>query len=84
LAIIHNGVIENSQELKEELLKKGIKFKSETDTEVVVQQIGYFMDEGLSCLESFQKTLQLLRLIIFNKRGTWGFCLVIIIFKKDK
>lgn len=34
-AIVHNGIIENYMELKEELLKKGYHFKSETDTEVV-------------------------------------------------
>ncbi|NPA58266.1 MAG: glutamine--fructose-6-phosphate transaminase (isomerizing), partial [Aquificae bacterium] len=35
VAIVHNGIIENYLELKEELLKKGYKFRSETDTEVV-------------------------------------------------
>lgn len=35
VAVIHNGIIENFQELKEELIKKGHKFLSETDTEVV-------------------------------------------------
>lgn len=34
IAVVHNGIIENFQELKEELLKKGHKFLSETDTEV--------------------------------------------------
>lgn len=35
IAVAHNGIVENYQELKEDLLKKGIKFKSETDTEVI-------------------------------------------------
>ncbi|RMD46855.1 MAG: glutamine--fructose-6-phosphate transaminase (isomerizing), partial [Aquificota bacterium] len=35
ISIVHNGIIENYLELKEELIKKGYKFKSETDTEVI-------------------------------------------------
>ena len=36
-AVVHNGVVDNYQELKEELLAQKVKFKSETDTELVVQ-----------------------------------------------
>ena len=39
ISIVHNGIIENFSELKDELAKKGHKFKSETDTEVVVHLI---------------------------------------------
>ncbi|RYZ50917.1 MAG: glutamine--fructose-6-phosphate transaminase (isomerizing), partial [Proteobacteria bacterium] len=39
LSLIHNGIIENYKELKEELLKKGIQFRSETDTEVVAHMV---------------------------------------------
>jgi glutamine---fructose-6-phosphate transaminase (isomerizing) len=35
IAVVHNGIIENYKELKEELMKKGHKFRSETDTEVI-------------------------------------------------
>src|ERR671933_1405804 len=35
IAVVHNGIIENYLALKEELIKKGHKFKSETDTEVI-------------------------------------------------
>ncbi|MDO8583045.1 MAG: class II glutamine amidotransferase, partial [bacterium] len=35
IAVVHNGIVENFQELKEELIKKGHKFISETDTEVI-------------------------------------------------
>src|SRR4030042_4512991 len=35
IIVVHNGIIENYQEIKHELLKKGHKFKSETDTEVI-------------------------------------------------
>ncbi|KHL05027.1 glutamine--fructose-6-phosphate transaminase (isomerizing) [Sinomonas humi] len=40
LAVIHNGIIENYAELKQELLAKGVKFASETDTEVAAALIG--------------------------------------------
>lgn len=39
IALLHNGIVENFSELKEELLEKGHKFSSETDTEVVVHMI---------------------------------------------
>ena len=39
LALIHNGIIENFEELKKELIEKGHEFKSETDTEVAVHLI---------------------------------------------
>ena len=39
LAVVHNGIIENFRELREELLKKGAKFASETDTEVVAHLV---------------------------------------------
>ena len=41
ISVIHNGIIENYGELKDELLSKGYTFKSETDTEVVAQLIDY-------------------------------------------
>ena len=39
LAIIHNGIIENYAEIKNNLIAKGVKFRSDTDTEVLVQLI---------------------------------------------
>ena len=44
LALIHNGIIENYRALKTELTRKGYHFRSETDTEVVIQMIQYMMD----------------------------------------
>ena len=41
LAIIHNGIIENYAEIKNNLIAKGVKFRSDTDTEVLVQLIEY-------------------------------------------
>ena len=45
LAIIHNGIIENYLSLKQFLISKGYEFKSDTDTEVIVQLIEYVMTE---------------------------------------
>ena len=45
LAIIHNGIIENYAELKSNLQEKGVTFKSDTDTEVVVQLVEYIMNK---------------------------------------
>lgn len=69
VALIHNGVIENSSELREKLLKKGIVFKSETDTEVIVQLIGYYLDNGKTLIESIKCTLNELE-------GTWGLAII--------
>ena len=45
LAIIHNGIIENYADLKAELQAKGVKFESDTDTEVLVQLIEYIQQQ---------------------------------------
>ena len=51
VAIVHNGIIENYVELKEELISHyGVHFKSETDSEVVAHLIGLYMKES-DCLE---------------------------------
>ena len=48
VAIVHNGIIENYHELKAELIKKGHKFQSETDTEVIAHLITEYLDKGLT------------------------------------
>ncbi|HYE01298.1 MAG TPA: glutamine--fructose-6-phosphate aminotransferase, partial [Alphaproteobacteria bacterium] len=47
LAIVHNGIIENFQELRDELERGGARFTSETDTEVVAQLITRHLEEGM-------------------------------------
>ena len=42
IAIVHNGIIENYLSLKEKLIKKGVQFVSDTDTEVAVQLLSYY------------------------------------------
>ena len=46
IVLVHNGIIENYLPIKKFLLSKKIKFKSDTDTEVLVQLIGYFYKQG--------------------------------------
>src|ERR687898_1426779 len=46
LAVVHNGIIENFRELKQELQAKGVVFETETDTEVVAQLVTDAMRQG--------------------------------------
>ncbi|EFB92985.1 MAG: glutamine--fructose-6-phosphate transaminase (isomerizing) [Prevotella bivia] len=58
LAIIHNGIIENYAEIKHNLQDKGVKFRSETDTEVLVQLIEYIqIKKDLDLLTAVQIAL---------------------------
>lgn len=58
IALVHNGIIENYLSLKETLLKKGIHFSSETDSEIVVQWIGLC---GKDLLSAVQETVAQLK-----------------------
>ena len=59
LAIIHNGIIENYSLLKEALEAQGYTFRSDTDTEVIVQLVEYIRDVGgCSLLEAVRQALQ--------------------------
>ncbi|AGF85071.1 glucosamine-fructose-6-phosphate aminotransferase [Moumouvirus goulette] len=51
LAIVHNGIIENYNELKHELLNNGYKFYGQTDTEVVVKYLSFLINKGLGYTE---------------------------------
>ncbi len=58
LAIIHNGIIENYADIKTQLQAKGVEFKSDTDTEVLVQLVEYIMvKKSLTLLEAVQVAL---------------------------
>jgi glutamine---fructose-6-phosphate transaminase (isomerizing) len=59
LAIVHNGIIENYEELYAMLKDKGVKFLSETDTEIIAHLISLFYENSL--LKAVQQTLPLLR-----------------------
>jgi glucosamine--fructose-6-phosphate aminotransferase (isomerizing) len=80
LALVHNGVIENHQQLKERLLAKGHKFVSQTDTEVLAHLIGDYYDElcgtdsantadGASLTEAVRRALK-------DVTGTYGIAVV--------
>ena len=58
VAVIHNGIIENFKELREELTQKGFEFKTETDTEVIPYLITWFLDQGKSQKDAVYATLQ--------------------------
>jgi len=57
IALIHNGTINNSYDLKKELAAKGVVFKSETDTEVIAQLVGLYLDEGMNTKEAVSHAL---------------------------
>jgi glucosamine--fructose-6-phosphate aminotransferase (isomerizing) len=57
VAVVHNGIIENFQAIKNELLSLGHRFDTETDTEAVVRLITQYLDEGLTPVEAVAKTL---------------------------
>ena len=59
LALIHNGIIENYAVLKDQLIRKGVEFRSDTDTEVLVQLIDYIMTKkGVDLLTSVRMALR--------------------------
>ena len=61
IAIVHNGIIENFEELKSNLQNKGYKFQSETDTEVIVNLVQKFFDETSDIKQSIIKTVAQLK-----------------------
>ncbi|MGN0495251.1 MAG: glutamine--fructose-6-phosphate transaminase (isomerizing) [Lachnospiraceae bacterium] len=56
IAVVHNGIIENYQPLKEKMIAKGYTFVSETDTEVVAHMLDYYYD-GKNPLLAVQKVM---------------------------
>ncbi|AUC25057.1 glutamine--fructose-6-phosphate transaminase (isomerizing) [Streptococcus uberis] len=67
--LVHNGVIENYLQMKEEYLA-GHEFKGQTDTEIAVHLIGKFVEEdGLSVLEAFKNALSIIE-------GSYAFALI--------
>ncbi|MBI4833245.1 MAG: glutamine--fructose-6-phosphate transaminase (isomerizing) [Planctomycetes bacterium] len=59
IVVVHNGIIENFEELKEELLKQGHKFSSETDTEVIAHLLEKYLKKH-SPQESLQRVVSIL------------------------
>ena len=57
VAIVHNGIIENYEELRDDLKEKGYEFQSDTDTEVVAHRIAYHMQERESLEDAVRTTV---------------------------
>ena len=66
MVMIHNGIIENYSPLREELVKRGHHFKSDTDTEVLIHLIGDIrQNENVSLFEAVRIAL---------RRSNWCLC----------
>ncbi|WP_054853967.1 glutamine--fructose-6-phosphate transaminase (isomerizing) [Vulcanisaeta distributa] len=70
VAVVHNGIISNFLELKEELIRKGHVFKSETDTEVVAHLIEEYLRLGYKPFDAFKAALSRLK-------GAYAFVVII-------
>ncbi len=73
ISIVHNGIIENHEDLRSVLISTGHGFDSDTDSEVIAHMIENFIDQGYSFVESFHKTLS-------HLRGTYG---LVAVFKGE-
>lgn len=57
ISLVHNGIIENEAQLRRSLTEKGVRFHSETDTEVVANLVGYFYDRQGDFLQAVRQAL---------------------------
>uniref|UniRef100_A0A6C0B6X5 Glutamine--fructose-6-phosphate aminotransferase [isomerizing] n=1 Tax=viral metagenome TaxID=1070528 RepID=A0A6C0B6X5_9ZZZZ len=69
IALVHNGIIENFDEIKSRLFEKGYTFLSQTDTEVIAVLIGYYLDMNDPIETAIQNTLKELL-------GTWALVII--------
>ena len=70
VAVVHNGIIENNNQLRNQLIESGVKFSSDTDTEVVCHIITSYLNSGLSSYNSIRATMN-------DIRGTYAFGVLI-------
>ncbi len=73
IAVVHNGIVENFQELKNDLIKKGHKFISDTDTEVIPHLIEEFLKKRgftSSVRDAFNKLKGLNAIVVANARSS--------------
>jgi glucosamine--fructose-6-phosphate aminotransferase (isomerizing) len=61
VALVHNGVFENYGELRAELAKEGVRFTSDTDTEVLAHMVGRELERGTELFEALRKSLNRVR-----------------------
>lgn len=57
IAVVHNGIIENYLEIKNSLMRKGISFSSDTDTEVIVQLLEYYYKKDSNLMDAVYRVL---------------------------
>ena len=70
VAVVHNGIIENNNQLRNQLIESGVKFSSDTDTEVVCHIITSYLNSGLSPYDSIRATMN-------DISGTYAFGVLI-------
>jgi glucosamine--fructose-6-phosphate aminotransferase (isomerizing) len=58
VVVVHNGIVENFLELKDELTSEGVTFNSDTDTETIVHLVEHHLATGLCLVESARRTFQ--------------------------
>jgi len=58
VAIVHNGIIENHEELREDLKRRGYEFSSETDTEVIAHRVHMHLDSGKELFDAVQAAVR--------------------------
>jgi glucosamine--fructose-6-phosphate aminotransferase (isomerizing) len=61
VAIVHNGIIENNNQLRNQLLESGVEFSSDTDTEVVCHVLTSYLNSGLNAYDSVRATMNDIR-----------------------
>lgn len=70
VVVVHNGIVENFLPLREELMAEGVKFNSDTDTEVIVQMVERYLEAGVPFIKAVQDTLKQLQganaVVVFN------------------
>ncbi len=59
--VVHNGIVENYLELREELKSEGVVFRSDTDTEVIVHLVALFASQGNDLVEATRRACEMLR-----------------------
>jgi len=72
VVVVHNGIVENFIELKEELSRDGVVFQSDTDTETIVHLVEKYLKAGLDLENAARKTLSRLKgahgVVVFSSR----------------
>jgi len=58
VSVVHNGIIENFRELRDELVSKGAAFESDTDTETIVHLITFHLNQGLNQIDAVKESLK--------------------------